>query len=429
MMIERLPSRSSRLIFILTLQAALVAGFTNAQEWTRFRGPNGTGASDTVFANSFKPTDYAWKIKLPGIGHSSPVVWGNRVFLLSADPKTAERYVLCLDALSGKTIWNRPYASAPHHLHLRSSFASCTPAVDAERVYVAWSTPKETNLIALDHDGKQLWKLNLGRWVSQHGFGTSPIIYKDLVILNNSQQARQLPPGAAPGESWMMAFDKKTGEERWRTRRKSMNVCYSVPFIYQGEDGEDQLIHTSTGDGVYSLNPLTGKENWKYASAFKMRTVGSPILAGGLIFGSTGSGGGGNYVVALRPGKDAEVAYEIKESAPYVPTMLHKDGLVFLWFDKGIVQCIDAKTGEVHFRERIGGRAGVGVSGSPILAGDKVYCIREDGTVICIAAKKRFRLLGETPLGEDSRSTPAVSGGRMFLRTYSHLICVEAEST
>lgn len=415
-----------RLLVSLTLLSCLISCLPAfGQEWTRFRGPNGTGVSKTVFPASFKPGDFAWTTKLPGIGHSSPVIWGDRVFLLSANPETAERYMLCLDANDGSILWNRTYESEPHHLHSRSSFASCTPAVDAEQVYIAWSTPKETTLLALDHDGKEKWKLNLGRWVSQHGFGTSPILYKNLVILNNSQQARQLPPNVEPGESWMMAFDRKTGEEAWRTKRKSMNVCYSVPCIYQDQDGEDQLLHTTTGDGVYSLDPLTGEENWKYAGAFKMRCVGSPIVAEGLVFGSTGSGGGGNYVVAVKPGEDPELVYQIKEAAPYVPTMLNKDDYLFLWYDKGIVQCIDAKTGEEHFKKRIGG----GFSGSPILAGDKVYCIREDGTVITIAAEKRFKLLGETPLGEDSRATPAVSGGRMFLRTNSQLFCVEADAT
>jgi len=405
--------------------SCLHANDATGQEWTRFRGPNGTGVSKTVFADSFKPSDFAWNVKLPGIGHSSPVVWGDRVFLLSADPQTATRHMLCINAKTGKTIWTREYESEAHHLHTRSSFASCTPTVDSERVYVAWSTPKETTLLALDHDGKDVWRINLGRWVSQHGFGTSPMLYKDLIILNNSQQANQLKEGVEPGKSFMMAFNRKTGKEVWRTPRKSVNVCYSVPCIYTPEGGKPELLHTTTGNGVYSLDPLTGKENWAVADAIRLRCVSSPIVAGGLVFGSTGSGGGGNYVVAVKPGKEAEVVYKVEQPAPYVPSILNKNGTLFLWWDKGVVQCIDAATGDRHYRQRIGG----GFSCSPILAGDKVYCIREDGVLITIAAEKKFRLLGESPLGEDSRATPAVSGNRMFLRTNSRLICVEAEAT
>ena len=297
--------------------------------------------------------------------------------------------------------------------------------MDDERVYIAWSTPSETTLLALDHEGRDVWRIDLGRWVSQHGFGTSPIIYKDLIILNNSQQANQLKPGVEPGKSFMMAFNRKTGKEVWRTPRKSVNVCYSVPCIYTPKGGKDELLHTTTGNGVYSLDPATGRENWAVADAFSMRCVSSPIVAGGLVFGSTGSGGGGNYVVAVKPGKDAQLAYKVEQPAPYVPSILNKGGTLFLWWDQGVVQCLDAATGDKHFLNRIGG----GFSGSPILAGNKIYCIREDGVLITIAAEKKFRLLGESPLGEDSRATPAVSGNRMFLRTNSHLICVKSEET
>ncbi|MDP6445036.1 MAG: PQQ-binding-like beta-propeller repeat protein [Pirellulaceae bacterium] len=410
------------------LTVLILLNFANigaAQEWTRFRGPNGTGVTTTAFPAQVAPNKFAWKTSLPGIGHSSPTIWGDRVFLLSADPKTAERYVLCLNAESGKEIWRQSFKSESHHLHNRSSYASCSPAVDDQRVYFAWSTPAKTTFMAFTHAGEQVWEKDLGTWTSQHGFGTSPIVYKDLVILSNSQQARQLKPDQRPGKSFMMAFDRKTGEERWRTERVSVNVCYSVPMIYTPAGGKDQLINTCTGNGMFSLDPLTGKENWS-VDAFRMRTVSSPIEHEGVLFGSTGSGGGGNYVVAVRPGDKPEIIYEIKRQAPYVPSIVAKDGVAYLWYDKGILTAIDVKTGDVHWQKRMPDRA---FSGSPILAGDKVYCISEDGTLISIAAKRKFQLLGETELGEESRSTPAVSGGRMFLRTYGHLICIRSEAS
>lgn len=410
--------KSIRAITILAV--ALVSSTSVvAQEWTRFRGTNGTGISATRFAAEFTEDDYNWKVKLPGIGHSSPVIWGDKVFLLSADPKNATRYLLCLSAATGGEVWRKTFESEAHHLHARSSFASCTPTVDEGQVYVAWSTPKETTIKAFDHDGNQTWSRDLGTWVSQHGFGTSPMLYKNLVILSNQQQGQKLPPGVEPGASRMMAFDKKTGKDVWVTPRVSKNVCYSVPFIYN-EGGKDQLINISTGDGVYSLDPMTGEPNWSLKDTFSMRTVGSPILAGGLVFGSTGSGGGGNYVVAVKPGKNPKVAYKITTQAPYVPTMIAKGNLAFLWFDKGIVTCIDAPTGEIQWKERIGGA----FSGSPIIAGDMIYCMSEDGELVVLDAAKEYRLRGRSSLGEESRSTPAVSGGRMFLRTYSHLISV-----
>jgi hypothetical protein len=219
----------------------------------------------------------------------------------------------------------------------------------------------------------------------------------------------------------MMAFDKESGKEIWRRERVSVNVCYSVPFIMQGPSG-DELICTSTGDGVFSLNPRNGEENWKLEGAFSMRTVASPILAGGHVFGSTGSGQGGNYIIAVKPGQNAEEVFRIKTQASYVPTMIAYDNLVFSWFDGGIVTCFDAETGERYWQNRLGSA----FSGSPIRAGDRMYCINDGGVVFCVACDKEFKPLGESPLGEDSRSTPAVSGGRMYLRTYSHLISVGA---
>ncbi|MEX2560820.1 MAG: PQQ-binding-like beta-propeller repeat protein, partial [Pirellulales bacterium] len=151
----------------------------------------------------------------------------------------------------------------------------------------------------------------------------------------------------------------------------------------------------------------------------------SPIVAAGLVFGTTGSGGGGHYLAAVRPpapGSDAkpELVYGVPDLAPYVPTLIAKNGLVFLWHDKGKVTCLRAATGDELWSERVGGN----FSGSPVIAGDRLYAIAENGTVVVLAAEEKFELLGRNPLGEDSRSTPAVAGGRMYLRTLSHLISV-----
>jgi outer membrane protein assembly factor BamB len=419
-----------RFLLLLTCLAGLLhfaLAPAAAQDWARFRGPNGTGVSQaTTIPVKWSEDDYNWKAELPGLGHSSPCVWGDKVFVLSADPESATRYMLCFSAKDGEELWKREYKSQKHHLHTRSSFASSSPAADADHVYVGWSTPKETTFKAFDHNGSEVWSLDLGPWQSQHGFGASPVVYKDLVILHNSQQANQLKEGEKPGDSFMMAFDRKTGKERWRKPLVSMNVCYSVPFIYTNEDGRDELVCISTGNGVFSLDPKTGEKNWAFEGAFKMRTVGSPILAGGLIFGGTGSGRySGNYIVAVKPGKQPELAYEMKNSnefkAPYVPSLIAKDNSVFCLYDRGFAACIDAPSGKIHWFERTGGD----FNGSPVRVRDKIYCIDEDGVVWVIAAdEKEYKVLAKNPLGEASRSTPAVSGGKMFLRTYSHLFCI-----
>ena len=383
-------------------------------------------ASGIPFPQSSPKRILTSKRKLPGdSGCSSPVVWGDKVFLLSADSSDATRFVVCVNANNGQIAWQKKYMSTPHHLHTRSSYASCTPAVDEDHVYVAWSTPEQTLLKAFTHGGAEMWSKDLGTWQSQHGFGTSPILYKGMVILHNSQQADKLPKGAKPGESFMMAFDCKTGDEKWRSKLVSKNVCYCVPCIHEGPDG-DELICNSTGDGIFSLNPMTGKRNWAVNDGlFAMRTVGSPIVAGGHVFGSTGSGGySSNYIVAVKPGPDAKLAYKIKNGstfkAPYVPCMIADGDLVFCIYDRGFASCIDATTGEIHWTKR----TGADFSGSPVRIGDRIFCIAEDGTVYVFAAGKEFKVLGKSQLGEDSRSTPAVANGKMYLRTNSHLISV-----
>ncbi|APZ96349.1 PQQ-binding-like beta-propeller repeat protein [Fuerstiella marisgermanici] len=414
--------------FLIVLTALLPLTFANAGEWARFRGPNGTGVGSGDIPVEFSEADFDFNVKLPGgTGCSSPVVWGDKVFVLSANADDATRYVCCFHALTGEKQWQKEYESKPHHLHTRSSYASSTPAVDEERVYVAWSTPEAVTFKAFTHDGEEAWSLDLGTWQSQHGFGASPIIYKDMVILHNSQQANQLDAGEKPGESFMMAFDRKTGDEQWRTELVSKNVCYSAPFIRQSADGKDELICCSTGNGIFSLDPMTGQKNWEVNDKlFKMRTVASPIEVGGLIFGSNGSGGySSNYVVAVQPGSNGNVVHKIANSgkfkAPYVPGLIADGDMVYCLYDRGYASCLNAKTGEILWIER----TGAAFSGSPVRVDDRIYCVDEVGMVWVIAATpEKYTLLAKNALGEESKATPAIANDRLYLRTDSRLISV-----
>lgn len=396
------------------------------QEWTRFRGPNGTGVSDCKsIPVQWSRADYRWNVKLPGVGYSSPVVWGDRVFVFSADPATARRFLSCYSTNDGRQLWSRDFASQPHPLHPRNSYGSNTPTVDAERVYAAWATPQELTVKAFDHNGQEVWSRDLGEWIGDHGFGGSPVLHDGLLILHNAQQAQELEPGQKPGQSSMVALDCRTGKDVWKTPLPTVRTCYSVPFIFQQANNPPELICASTGNGVFSLDAKTGEQRWS-AKVLEMRVVNSPITAGGLIFSSNGSGGySGNYLVAVRPGPQPELAYELKNSskikAPYVTCFLAVGEVVYLIYDRGFAACIDAPTGNIRWSVRTNGN----FSGSPVLAGNKIYCIDEDGVVWVIAADPdAYRLLAKNPLGEPSRSTPAISGGKMFLRTNSQLFCV-----
>ena len=359
---------------VLTLTVSAVRG----QEWTRFRGPNGTGISDAkTVPTLWTEKDYNWHVELPGIGHSSPVLWGDRVFLASAVEDTAERILMCVSATDGRILWEKRYPSEVHEKHLRNSFATPSPACDEAHAYFAWSTPAEYTLVALSHDGQEKWKLNLGPYTSQHSAGPSPIVYEDLLVLGNDQD----------GESSLLAFDRMTGKLRWQTPRQHEFVSYATPCVLAREGMPNELIFLSGAHGVSGIDPKTGKTNWEI-DAFDKRTCTSPVLADGLIWGSCGSGGGGNYVAAVRPGtpdgsiKPQEV-WKITDSAPYVPTMIGKGDLVFMWSDKGVAACVKASTGQILWKQR-SRREFLGLAG-----------MRQRSTVLHRRRRRSGRALGD----------------------------------
>lgn len=403
---------------IVALLVLLTSTAAPAQEWTRFRGPNGSGVSDATVPAEWSEKNLCFHVALPGIGHSSPVLWGDKIFLTSAFEDTATRLVICLRADDGQIVWQRKFPSSLHKKHDFNSFASSTPCVDSDLVYCCWSTPDEYTLLALDHDGRDVWRKNLGPFVSQHSCGVSPVVYEDLIVLGNDQGDEN-----HQGTSSLLAVDRHTGELRWKLDRRTATVAYSTPCVYQSEGGETELIFNSESHGITSIDPANGRVNWELG-VFSKRSVSSPIIAGGLIFGSCGSGGGGNYLVALRPpenqGASPEIAYKIESSAPYVPTPVALGDLVFLWSDNGIVTCARASSGKTLWQKRVGGN----YHGSPICAGGRLYCIRDDGEVTVVAAAEKYELLGRNQLGEESRSTPAVAHGRLYLRSCAHLVSV-----
>ncbi|HTU25623.1 MAG TPA: PQQ-binding-like beta-propeller repeat protein, partial [Pirellulales bacterium] len=272
-----------------TVPVGFAAGAAEGQEWTRFRGPNGTGLSLAKgIPSEWTEKDYRWNATLPGQGNSSPVVWGDKVFITSAIPDTAERIVLCLETATGKTAWERRYPSRVHDKHWRNSFATATPAVDRDHVYVAWSTPEQYTLLALRHDGSHAWRVDLGPVVSQHSTGVSPIVFEDMVILANDQDG-PLKDNPNSGISFLMALNASDGQVRWRTERKSEVVSYSTPCIYYPpQNGPLELIFNSQAHGISSINPYSGQVNWEFGALDK-RAVSSPVVAAGLIFGTTGS--------------------------------------------------------------------------------------------------------------------------------------------
>jgi outer membrane protein assembly factor BamB len=411
---------------------ALAAATSTAQEWTRFRGPNGTGIGHAPdLTAKISEANIHWKLALPGEGHSSPVLWGDRLFLICSSGDAGGISVLCINAKEGSINWKRDFALKHFQIHEYSSFASCTPAVDAERLYVVWNEPNHYMLTALDHAGKTVWQRDFGPFVSQHGSGTSPVLCDDKVVLCNFQDDPEFVEGPMPdtrtGKSSILAVDARTGKTVWETPRRSTVVAYSTPCIFEPKTGPRALIFNSQSHGISALDPGTGKVLSEYGQAFKRRSISSPIIAGDLVLGSCGSGAGGNVLAAIRPpttpdAKEPALAYQLKKSAPYVPTGICQDNLIWLWSDAGIVTCLTAATGDVRYQERVGGN----FFGSPVLADGRLYCVSAEGELVAVRASDKFNVLGRYDLNETCRSTPAVALGCLFVRCERHLWCFGA---
>ena len=425
--IRKSISRLAAFSFALALVLQSSASFSSllaVQNWDRFHGPNGTGvAKDSELPTKWSGDDYLWASPLPGTGSSSPVIWEDKVFITSCDAESGELTVQCLNLETGKPNWSSSFPSAPYKVHGRNSFASATPAVDADHVYVMYANPQHTMLIAINHAGQKVWERDFGSWVSQHGFSMSPIVYKDKVIFFNSQQHDRVKPGTTPGSSRVIAVNRKDGSDVWTSQLKATRACYAVPAVFTNSAGEDQIITCNTGDGFFSIDPETGVKNWA-TLPFKMRTVAATLIVDGMLIGSNGSGGGGNYLTAVRlddgsTDKAPKEAYTIQK-ANYVPSPIAVNGMLFFFTDKGVGNCVDLQTGETHWRNRIA----AGFSGSPVATSSHVYVMDEEGTAHVIAASKDFKLVSEHDLGEPSRSTPAIAGNKILFRTESNLICV-----
>ena len=422
---ERGPcSTSPVLVVLLCLLGSRAFAADPAAQWPRFRGPNGNGMSDANIPAQWSDSNYNWTIKLPGGGNGSPAVWGDRIFLTCSDDRTGEHSVVCVNAGDGSIRWTRSYPAETYSHHQYNSYASSTPAVDEKHVYVCWSTPEELTVIALDHDGRDLWQKGLGPFESQHGGGQSPIAYDGMVLIGDDQE------GPA---SFLFALRGETGAEVWKVARKPSNkFAPATPCVFQPKNGPAELIFMNKSEGFAAIDPKDGHTIWSVLPKdWDARPVASPYSVDGLIFCSCGDGPSGHCFAAVRPsddGKSAKIAYEFRKASPYVPTSIVKDGMLFYVTDAGILVCLHADTGKQIWRERLDGN----FFGSFVCADDKLFILSKESEMYVIAARDSFELLARNPLKLEPAgakipplsTTPAIANGHMFVRTYTHLISV-----
>jgi outer membrane protein assembly factor BamB len=381
-------------------------------DWARFRGPEGggIGAAPKVPSN-LTEKDIRWNTLLPGNGHASPVLWGSRVFTACEDPAGKRRCITCLDADSGKILWTTWLPCNEQRLHNDNSLAAATPAVDAQAVYIGWVSGDRVEVLALDHDGKQLWCRDLGAFKALHGPGASVIVVDEVVVVSNDQES---------SAAALHGLDRKTGETRWIIARTSGNPSYATPAVRQGKDGRKELVIASPAHGLTALEPGTGKQLWAADGLFALNVVASPALGEGLVLATAGRGGDREGAVVAIEGDAARLLYRPEAKLPYVPTPLVIGAHVYLWDDQGTVSCLELKTGKEAWRERVTGPT----YSSPVSDGERIFGISRKGEVVVLAAAPAYRELGRYRLPEGTHATPAIAHGSLFIRTFSHLIRV-----
>ena len=390
----------------------------SSQEWTRFRGPNGSGISDsTTVPTKWDDKDLNWKTELLGRGQSSPVIWGDRIFVTSCDEDASTRYLQCIRVSDGTVLWNRDFPFEIYTKHKNNSYASSTPCVDAEFVYVVWQSKKASSLLAINHAGETAWTYDLGPYRHGQGGASSPILYDDAVVFANDQKQ----------PSFLLAVDRKNGEELWKIPRDGKRACYATPCILHAKNQPAEIIFSHCFEGIIGVDAKSGTPKW-HTDVFgrlPQRALSSPIVSGEFVFATSGAAGGERQLVAIRPNRrEDEVSideiYRSNRQVPHVPTPLIYEDWLFLWNDNGIVSCLDSKTGKPIWTKRVGGN----FFGSPICIDGKLYCVDRDGNVIVLAASDQYQLIARNSLGYPSKATPAVSDGTLFIRTESHLFSI-----
>jgi outer membrane protein assembly factor BamB len=437
--------------FLAVFMVFLCAGFVRAEDWPAWRGPRLDGSSWEMKlplkwsvakdpqTNEERMENIAWRTPIAGLGHSSPIVSGDHIFLTTCLIKEKKRMLLCLDRRSGMLLWEREVAcSTLEPRHNLNSYASATPATDGKRVYVSFlrlrqktdddgppSNPREkspiaANLVpeivvaAYDFKGAKVWEKVPGRFYSRHGFCSSPILHKDKVILNADQDA----------EAYIVALDRTTGAERWRIDRPNHFRSYCVPLIVDA-GGKSQMV-LSGSQTVTSYNPDTGELIWIIQGPTE-QYVASLVYGDGLFFMTAGFPDYHN--LAIRPDGVGDITKShihwhesrtIAKKASYVPSPLAVGKYFYMISDLGYLSCFEAQTGKRVFMEQLGRRH----SASPILADAHVYLTDDDGITYVLKANGAFDVVSRNPLGDECRASAAVSQGQIFIRTLHHLYCI-----
>ncbi len=422
--------------------------------WPGFRGPSASGVADGQQLpekwNAGTRENIAWSAAIPGLAHSSPIVWGDSVYVTSAissrsdvtfkpglygegtasEDRTPQKWVvIALDRRSGAVIWQKTaYEGVPKEKrHIKATYANATPATDGRRIVAFFGSQ---GLYGFDMNGALLWRkdlgvLNTGAYdLPEYEWGTasSPIIYKNLVIVQCDTQ----------NESFVLAADIETGNTVWKTARQEL-PSWGTPTVYLSASGGGAELVTNASNYVRGYDPDTGAERWRLGGSSKI-TAPTPVFADGLVIVASGRAPE-RPIFAIRPGSRGEltaagdrpssgpIAWSKTGRGPYMPTPLIYQGLVYVLGNAGLFDAYELQTGQEVFRQRIP-HQGSGFSASPVAADGRIYLSSEDGDLFVVRAGREFAVLSTNPMGEPLMATPALADGSMYVRGEKHLFAI-----
>jgi outer membrane protein assembly factor BamB len=447
---------SYRILTPLAVTVALVVAAatvdTRAEDWPQWRGPAGTGVStEQSLPDRWSDTEgVAWKARLRGVGVSSPVVSGDRVFVTSQigagvrregnhptlvqDGSASSRgerglataaggaaegdgrirfLVEAFARTDGRSLWTfeLPASEARPAVHDKHNLASASPVTDGTRVYAVFGTGQ---IVAVDMKGARVWQRDLaaeyGAWQINWGHGSSPIVYRDTVIL----------PCFHEPTSYLIALDARTGATRWKVDRGSKVVSYSTPLVVQAATGDELVLNTS--EALEAFDPASGKALWRITEPSRF-AIPMPVHHDGVLYASRGYRSG--PYAAIKVGGRGDIAashvlWKVPTGAPDISSLVYHEGLLYMAADVGVVTCIDAKTGERVWQERLEGV----FTASPVAAAGKIYLVSESGETIVLRPGRKADVIARNTLNGRLLASPAISGGRLFLRTDDTLIAI-----
>ena len=434
-----------RFLFLLTA-ASLVA-----QNWPSFRGERALGIAEHAQTpsawNLETGRNVAWKLAIPGLAHSSPIVWGDRIYLttaISADPNTVLQFplvgsldertdvskhqfrLLAIEKDTGKIVWDKlAYEGEPHvSRHPHNSYAAATPATDGKHIVAFFGSE---GLYAFDLNGKLLWKQEVGildqaafdvpeyKW----GYASSPIIYKNLAIV----QCDQIKG------SFIEAFDVDSGKLVWRADRPGAIPSWATPGIYEGKTGPELIANGA--EYIRGYDPLTGKELWTVRGT-SMISVPTPFAVDDLIYVFTGYSRYVQPIYVIKPGSRGDITPPkntptqniawTMNGAPYLNTPVVSGEYLYVMGNTGVLAVYRARTGEKIYQQRLS--SGSYFTSSPVVANGKIYFTSEDGDVFVVKAGAQYELLAHNNMDDVAMATPAISGNTLLYRTQHHLIAL-----